>query len=492
MAVAAANAVQRTYLMVDITPNDDCKGVAPMLQKRGWKNLIRKLLPVQNAKDDAFRDDAHPDLPIKDGTVLPAGRIAKAKTKTDGWVDEECFLPYQQTVRNMEFLRGYLWKPGVIGDLAAKKGQLLDSSNTVVSGKSAAYPDLLFLSSHGYPDGRFQQHYKRKSEPEHDHDYHIVFECPELDAGVGWQGENLRYVIFSACNALRPELAYRWAQAMRKSGGPRGILGFYSISPGPAGTITYMQNFFAREGKPMIEAWVAANASNPWSALIFEDAKTDTFAAWSKGDLKPEVSNSSGKIIFYHKTEAPKGIDVEQLHPKKMLSCAIVWIDPGGSAKWVSESAGMKVGETFWLLSKSPTSGWAAGTDRVEISLVNLRENWWEGGKNAPDLVKLGVTGIRNSAGTTVALKDCTLKTKFGKSPAKDTIVIPKNMLGKWVAAIAAVKPEAYKWFYGESAKLWIRVEAIDSAGKSIGRGTTIPQGLLPLMPASDRRAPTG
>jgi hypothetical protein len=490
-----ANAVRRNFLMVDITPDDDCIGVAPMLQKRGWSNIIRKLMPVANAKDDRFRDDAHPDLPLLDGFILPPGRIRKAATKTDGWVDEISTVPYDTVEKNVEFMRRFMWKPGVIGDLAAKKGQLLDSTKSVVSG-TPVFPDLVFLSSHGYPDGAFQQHYKRVKEPEHDHDYHIVFKVPELDTSQkavdGWETDGkLKWVIFAACNALRPELAYQWAQGLRRANGPRGVLGFYDISPGPAGTVTYMSSFFANESKAIVDAWGGANGGNPWAGLVFESARNDTFATWSKKDLSPDVDNAGGKILYFHKTFAPKGCDVEDVNPKKMFGCAFVWVKADNSYALVSSSGGLKVGETFLAFCYRPGgAAWPTEAEALEVSLVNLRETWLQGGKTPPDWGKIGLNGALNWNGETLALADLKLKSKFTEGKSKDTVVIPKSFLNSKVALKFTIPSEAFKLYYGHDAKLWFKGELVDGAGKVVSRGSSIPYGLMILRASTESVAP--
>jgi hypothetical protein len=499
MAVSAVTSkVKRSFLMVDITPDDDCLGVAPMLQRLGWTNILRKLLPVIDPKDGAgrFRDDAHPKLPILDGFVLPSGRIRKAKSKTDGWTDEISTVPYDTVEANMEFMRRFMWKPGVLGDLGAKKGQLLDATNSVVSG-TPEYPDLVFLSSHGYPDGKFQQHYKRDADPAHDHNYHVVFEVPTLDSSFnadhGWESDGtLKWVIFSACNALRPELAYRWAQGMRRPKGPRGVLGFYSISPGPEGTVSYMRAFFANQKRPMIDAWATACGSDkPWSGLVFEGARSDTFDAWSAKDPDAAVDNQAGKILYFHREEAPTGIDVEELHPKKMLTSAFLWLKPDKTMSGVSERGGLKVGSTFLLYCAPPKGfGWPAGANSLEISLVNLRENWWTGNKNPPDLKKFGFRAGIDSTKTKIPEGKLTLKSKFTAGKSKDTVVVPKEFLGKWVGIGVIIPPEAYSFFYGDEAKLWFRSEVLDASGKRIGRGSSLEYGLMPIRAASERLDP--
>jgi hypothetical protein len=483
-ASVVAGGKKRTYLMVDITPDDDCRGVEKLLKSYGWVNLVRKLLPLKKAGTDDFRDDAHPDLPIRNGTIEPAGKIVKATTKTDGWVDEISTLDYDIVEKNMEFMRRYLWKPGVIGDLAAKKGQLEDPKKSVISG-TPEYPDLLFLSSHGYPHGRFQQHYKRVAEPEHDEDYHVVFECPELDAGIGWGANSVKWIVFAACNALRPELAYRWAQAMRKPSGPRGILGFYSISPGPGGTITYMTSLF-QSSKPLVDAWGKANPGNPWAALVFEEARKDTFAEFTKNGYGPP-SNSAGKILYFHKTEAPDGIDVEDLNPKKMLNCGL-YRNEANKYKAVSEAEGLAVGRTYTAVCQPPsmTRAWPSDMAAIEVSLVNLRENWWEGGKNSPDWQKMGASDIVNNLGQDRPIAASDLKTKFCKKGIPDTVRIPKQLVqGKWVGVQFTIPAEAYKYFYGEMAKIWVKFEAVDAAGKKVANGTTIDWGLMPIRRAA-------
>jgi hypothetical protein len=468
--------------MVDITPDDDCRGVEKLLKAKGWVNIVRKLLPLKDKADDSFRDDAHPDLPIRNGTIEPCGKVYKLQTRDEeGFQYEATDLPYTTCEKNTAFTRSYLWKPGVIGDLAAKKGQLEDPKARVVSG-TPEYPELLFLSSHGYPHGKFQQHYHRAKEPEHNDDYSVVFEVPKLDSGTGWAGNTLKWVIFSACNALRPELAYQWSQALRKPNGPRGILGFFSISPGPGGTIAYMTSFLQNASKPMVEAWAKANKGNPWAALVFEDAKGDTFADWTKPGLSGTVNNASGKIIYYHRDEAPRGIDVEALNPKKMLKGRIFRNSPSG----YQAAGSLDVGETYTVIVARPDAGFPAGAESVEISLVNLRENWWTGGKTSPDWRKLGGRRIINSEGKEQTLSASNMRTKFGDPTKKlpDTVIVPKTLFAKWIGVEFGVPAGAYSYFYGEGAQLWCKFEAIDASGKLLAKGSTIPQGLLPVNPA--------
>ncbi len=473
-----------TYLMVDITPDDDCRGLERLLKPKGWVNLVRKLLPVKNPRNDEHRDDAHPDLVILNGTIQPAGKIVKAKTATGGFVDEECFLPFETVERNMELMRRWLWKPGVIGDLAARKGQLEDPRAQVVQ-KAPEYPELLFISSHGYPNGAFQQHYKRKFEPEHDHDYHVLFEVPPASSGTRWAG-GVKWVIFSACNALRPELAWQWAEAMRGADGPRGILGFYSISPGPGGTVTYMTNLLAQPKRALVSAWARANRANPWSALVFEDAKEDTFWDWTRAGLNSPV-NRSGKILYYHKTEAPTGIDVGDLDPRKMLRGRIFQNTPSGYE--VAEA--LEVGATYTVVVAPPAGEWPASAEAIECSLVNLRENWWTGGKNPPDWRKMGATRIVNAAGRTEAIAPSQLRTKFGDPTRRlpDTVAIPKPFFSRssvrWVGVEFTIPAEAYDWFHGSASQIWVKFEAIGASGNLLAKGSTIPQGLLQVVEAA-------
>jgi hypothetical protein len=401
-------------------------------------------------------------------------------------------LSYDVVEENCAHIRQFLWHPGVAGDVKAKKGQLFDAKSAMPG--PVQFPDLIYFSSHGYPNGELKSNFERTgADAAHNKDYHVIFKIPTVGAPYGWFEGNT-WGIFSLCNVLRPELAFRWAGAIRKSKSTRGLLGFYSTSPGPGTTIDYMTKFLQHKNLPIIDAWKAAHegTKNPWAAIFYESAKTDTFESWTMSDLPPIVDRGS-KMLYFNKTaEYVNGIDMATLDPTLLHPCH-VWWSHDGKLDEVTEKGALKVGETFRASIGPKTSGWPPGAASISVTIVNLREDWWEtSGRNTPDVQKLGVRGAVNSLGKSLPLEECALSTRHGNPSSKDTVTFPMSLTAgaKWAGIEFVLSDESRDYYYGLSAELWFKFAVLDAGGRRLSTGMTLFTSMLKIRSQPDPRSP--
>ena len=103
------------FAAIDLTTDQDSRDFVGRFRSLGWNNLIEKI--------PQLKDDAHPDMKLDGGVVLPYGRVREINHWTN-----ICDLPSSVAIQNLATAREWLPTAGVRVSKDGTKGQLLGVS----------------------------------------------------------------------------------------------------------------------------------------------------------------------------------------------------------------------------------------------------------------------------------------------------------------------------------------------------------------------------
>jgi len=365
---------KRRFVGIDVTESVDTVVFGHMWASIfTWQNLLSELdLDPADASKRARIDRAHPKMPIRFAGRKHGGNVF-ASTVLMPMGPEGKTLPPLTTAdadNFMAFMQKFILRPS-----ADKASSSLNDSGTGV------VADLVYISSHGYRTGIAVAD---------DLDTEL-FNAPRAANDLtpfsfpGW-------LILCNCGNLHPDSHNSWQILMQGPTPLRGILGFTTSCPPPAGSSDFIGIFIELlRKKTLISAWGEAVttkwSSDTWGALCHEEAAKDKVPNWT-ADKLPPVSPSS-PILFFNDAN-PKGLSL-QIIPDPYPA---FWIKSG--RKITPANAGIRgnplvVGDTAVIkIEPQPPAVTFIDKTPIAVTLIFIRPDY----KQVIDVTQLfSVTG---------------------------------------------------------------------------------------------------
>ena len=467
-----------SFACVDLTVDRDSRDFSYRFKRSfRWSNLI--------AKVPGGIDAAHPTMSLQGGIVSPYGRV-------------EATAPHVEVSRldpdvgkaNIATVNAWLPRAGVRVSADGRRGQLLGDGPMQVDGE-IHYADFLFVSGHGYPSGKVK--FVPSFEPpveEEDEEGGIdsrrgrrswfdatILNVKDLARGRRWRNDRTRWVMLALCNVLRREHWQAWASALAEREGLRGVLGYFRAAPGPSGTTVINKRFFeaSKRGMSILEAWKYANKENPrregpltWCAIVREDAVSDSLADWTRRGELPE-SGSGGRVLYFSTLPDEKdGVELEA-DVGAEARIRVKWSSGGQEVtpETVSRGGGLVPGHEYALgLEGLPRD--LEANDRVHITFVNIRENYWTGhGEfDLSEMFELAPGAVVN-------------RRRVHQPSQPDTLVLPGHR-----PLVLKVREGMLDQVSANEAEIWVKIEVVDQTGRVIGRGSSIDHPLIARAPS--------